>query len=220
VEQDSGARNLTNVPALVRVAIAGLVGVSAAIVQVVFGPNSAAPLVGWDALALTYVCLTWWRIWPLDAEQTARRATRHDPTRTVSYGLLLTAAVASLAAVGEVLFRATDSSGTLRILRVALGVGSVVVSWALVHTTFTLHYARTFYSDQGGGGIDFNQEEPPRYSDFAYLAFTIGMSFQVSDTPLTAAAIRRVALIHAMMSYLLGTVILAGTVNLIVGLGK
>jgi uncharacterized membrane protein len=180
----------------------------------------AAPLVGWDALALTYVCLTWWRIWPLDAEQTARRATRHDPTRSVSYTLLTAAALASLVAVGAVLFRASHSKGTAEILRVALGVGSVAVSWALVHTTFALHYTRSYYTEHGGCGVSFNQAEPPRYSDFAYLAFTIGMTFQVSDTPLTTTAVRRVALLHALISYLLGTTILAGTVNLIAGLSK
>jgi uncharacterized membrane protein len=217
---DHDARNLTNVPALARVAIAALAGVGAGVLQSLFGPRSAAPLVGWDALALTYVCLTWWRIWPLDAEQTARRATRHDPTRSVAYALLMLAALASLAAVGAVLFKATHSRGTTELLRVALGVGSVVVSWALVHTTFALHYARTYYSDHGGAGIDFNQGQPPSYSDFAYLAFTIGMTFQVSDTSLTTTAVRRIALFHALMSYLLGTAILAGTVNLIAGLSR
>jgi uncharacterized membrane protein len=217
---DSKVKSLTNVPALGRMAIGAVVGAAAAALQVRFGPRSAAPLVGWDALALTYVCLTWWRIWPLDAEQTRRRATRHDPTRTVAYSLLIAAALASLVAVGEVLFKATQSKGTAEILRVALGVGSVVISWAMVHTTFALHYARSYYSDHGGAGVDFNQEQPPSYSDFAYLAFTIGMSFQVSDTPLTTTAVRRIALFHAFLSYLLGTVILAATVNLIAGLSK
>jgi uncharacterized membrane protein len=217
---DEEGKSMTNVPALARVAVAAVAGAVAATLQALFGPPAVAPLVGWDALALTYVCLTWWRIWPLDAEQTARRATRHDPTRTISYTLLIVAALASLIAVGAVLFQATHSKGTAEILRVALGVGSVVVSWALVHTTFALHYARTYYSDHGGCGVDFNQSEPPRYTDFAYLAFTIGMSFQVSDTPLTTTDVRRVALFHGLLSFLLGTVILAGTVNLIAGLSR
>jgi uncharacterized membrane protein len=217
---DDEPMSLTNVPALGRVAIAVAAGAAAGTLLGIFGSASAAPLGGWDVLALTYVCLTWWRIWPLDAEETARRVTRHDPTRTVAYILLLAAAIASLAAVGAVLFQASHTKGETQILRVALGVGSVVVSWALVHTTFALHYARKYYNDQDGSGVDFNQQDPPRYSDFAYLAFTIGMSFQVSDTALTTSAIRRVALIHALMSYLLATVILAGTVNLIAGLSK
>jgi uncharacterized membrane protein len=212
-------RALTEVPALVRVAIGAVVGAVAATLQVIFGPTDAAPLVGWDALVLTYVILTWSRLWPLDAEQTARRAIRHDPTRVVAYTLLLTAALVSLVAVAVVLFGATRAKGSAELLRVALGVGSVALSWALVHTTFALRYARLYYRE-AGGGIDFNQPDAPRYTDFAYLAFTVGMTFQVSDTVLTNALVRRTALIHAMMSYLLGTVILASTVNLIAGLSK
>jgi uncharacterized membrane protein len=214
---DFDTKDLTHAPALVRVAIGAVVGVSAAAVDVIFGPTRAAPLIGWDALALTYACLTWWLICPLNAGQTARRATRHDPTRAVSYVLLLTAALASLLAVGLVLFGASRSGGTARGLRVALGVGSVVVSWTMVHTIYTLRYATTYYSDPSGG-VNFNQPSPPTYREFASVAFTIGMTFQVADTALTTTVIRRTAFFHALMSYSLATVILAATVNLIAGL--
>jgi uncharacterized membrane protein len=86
-----------------------------------------------------------------------------------------------------------------------------------VQTVFTSRYARLYYSHPAGG-IDFNQEAPPRYSDFAYLAFTVGMTFQVSDTDLQTSAVRATALRHALLSYLLGAVILATTINLISGL--
>lgn len=213
------ARNLTTAPALARIAVGAVAGLIASSLQVTFGPTSAAPLVGWDALTLTYILLTWSRIWPLDAEETSRRATRHDPTRLLSYSLLLTAAMASLVAVGVVLFQVSKSQGRTELLRVLLGVGSVVLSWALVHTTFTLHYARVYYTEPGGG-VQFTETELPRYTDFAYLAFTIGMTFQVSDTVLTSSRVRRTALIHALCSYVLGTAILASTVNLIAGLSK
>jgi uncharacterized membrane protein len=180
---------LTQAPALARVAIGAVVGVCAAVLDVIFGPTKAAPLVGWDALALSYLGLTWWLIWPLNAGQTARRATRHDPTRAVSYVLLLTAALASVLAFGFVLLGASRSSGTAEVLRVGLGIGSVVVSWAVVHSVYTLRYATTMYSDPSGG-INFNQTQPPCYRDFAYMAFTLGMTFQVSDTALTTSTIR------------------------------
>jgi uncharacterized membrane protein len=216
---DGNSMDLTNAPALVRVAIGAVVGVCAALLDVTFGPTKAAPLVGWDALALTYLGLTWWLLWPLNPGQTARRATRHDPTRAVSYVLLLTAALASVLAFGLVLFGASRSGGTTEVLRVALGVGSVVVSWAVVHSVYTLRYATTFYSDPSDG-INFNQTQPPCYKDFAYVSFTIGTTFQVSDTALTTSTIRRTALLHALTSYALATLILAATVNLIAGLGK
>ena len=83
---------------------------------------------------------------------------------------------------------------------------------------FTLRYAKLYYS--GGGGIDFNQPEPPAYVDFAYLAFTIGMAFQVSDSNLQTRKIRATALRHALLSYLLGVVIVGMTINLIMELSQ
>ena len=94
----------------------------------------------------------------------------------------------------------------------------MVLSWVLVHVVHTLTYARLYYTDEEGG-VDFNTPSPPRYSDFAYLAFIIGMTFQVSDTALQASRMRAVALRQALLSYLFGTVIIATTINLIVNLG-
>ena len=90
----------------------------------------------------------------------------------------------------------------------------MVASWATVHTVFTLRYARSYFRGSVGG-IDFNEKAPPTYLDFAYLLFTIGMTFQVSDTDLTAGAIRRVALAHALLSYLFGAVIVALSINVV-----
>ena len=217
-DAQSHGGGLTFAPALTRVAIGVAVGVCVGVGDVFFGPPMAAPLVGWDGLALTYLCLTWWLIWPLSPGQTALRATRHDPTQAVSYLLLTTAAMASLLAVGVVLFQAKRAGGVDdEIQRVGFGVASIVMSWAMVHTVYALRYATIHYSSSNGG-VDFNEPEPPSYRDFAYLAFTIGMTFQVSDTPLRNPIMRRTALLHALMAYALVTVILAATVNLIAGL--
>jgi uncharacterized membrane protein len=185
--------------------------------DLVLGPPRAAPLVGWDGLVLTYVVLTWWLIWPLNAGQTEHRATRYDPTRAVSYVLLMSAALASLVAVGAVLFEAGRSHGRGELGRVGFGIASVVLSWTIVHTVYTLRYATSHYSNPDGG-VDFNQRALPTYRDFAYLAFTVGMTFQVSDTALTNSNIRRTALLHALSAYALDTVIVASTVNLVAGL--
>jgi uncharacterized membrane protein len=102
-------------------------------------------------------------------------------------------------------------------VRVGLGVASVVLSWALVHTLYTLRYAALYYGEPAGG-IDFTSAEPPTYRDFAYLSFTIGMTFQVSDTPVQSPVMRRTVLRHALLSYLFGTGILATTINLVASL--
>jgi uncharacterized membrane protein len=178
-----------------------------------------ALLSGWDIATLAYLGLVWADVWRMSAEQTETRASVTDPARPVADLLLLVAAVASLVAVGFVLVRAGQAQGTEELLRIGLGLASVVLSWALVHTIFALRYASLYYHD-GDGGIDFNDPEPPSYGDFAYLAFTIGMTFQVSDTALRAAAIRRTALRHALLSYLFGTGILAATINLVASLSS
>ena len=98
-------------------------------------------------------------------------------------------------------------------------MASVVLAWAVVHTVFSLRYADLYYEGEPGG-IDFNEDDPPSYSDFAYLAWTIGMTFQVSDTDLKTQAIRRTALRHGLLSYMFGALIIATTINLIAGLGK
>jgi uncharacterized membrane protein len=99
----------------------------------------------------------------------------------------------------------------------AFGLISIAISWFTVHTIFTLRYALLYYQD-AEGGVNFNQDEPPCYRDFAYLALTLGMTFQVSDTNLQTTEIRATALRHALLSYLFGTVILAAAINLIAGL--
>ncbi len=88
-----------------------------------------------------------------------------------------------------------------------------------VHTVFTLKYARLYYTGIDGG-ISFNEDDPPRYTDFAYLAFTVGMTFQVSDTDVSDKGIRRTILRHMLLSYVFGAVIIAVTINLVAGLTK
>jgi len=179
----------------------------------------AAPLLGWIAAAAIFEIWTWWSILPLDADTTAADAVREDPTRVVADLACLLAAVASLVAVGVVLVEAGNAGSTTKLLEISLAIVSVVTSWLLVHTVFTLRYARHYYA-QDRGSVDFNQPAQPRYTDFAYLAFTIGMTFQVSDTDLKNSDIRGLALRHMLLSYLLGAVIVAVTINLVAGMIK
>ncbi|MEU2616059.1 DUF1345 domain-containing protein [Micromonospora sp. NPDC007271] len=198
----------------------GLVGaVCGGLVGVLMSP-ALGPLVGWDTAALAWLILVWRRLWRLDAAATARLALHEDPNRAVRDVLLLVACLVSLLAVG-VLLTATRPirSGVPLDLRGGLGVLSVVVSWFVVHTVFTARYARLYYGGRPGG-VDFHQSEPPCYADFAYLAFTVGATFQVSDTDLSSAELRRTVLRHMLLSYLFGAVIVATTVNLLAGLAK
>jgi uncharacterized membrane protein len=126
--------------------------------------------------------------------------------------------VASLGGVGYVV-AAGSRSGAEAIQAAILGILTVAASWFAVHTLFTVHYARLYYSDKPGG-INFHDPEPPRFRDFAYLAYTVGMTYQVSDTEIGLTSIRAKVLRHALLSYLFGAVVLAVTINLIAGLGS
>jgi uncharacterized membrane protein len=201
-----------------RLIVMVLVGVAAGALSGALGAWRYSALIGWDAAALTFSGWSWPVLAGMDADATEAHARSEDPTRPVTDALLLTASVASLVAVGVVLVAASSTPGADKGVLAGLGALSVAVSWLLVHTLFTLRYARIYHSR--GGGVDFNQEGPPRYVDFAYLAFTIGMTFQVSDTNLTSPAIRSTALRHALLSYLFGAVILATAVNFIVSLSN
>lgn len=192
---------------------------AAGAVAALLGAGRAAVLIGWDVLALVFCAWTWSTIWRLDASATASHANQEDPNRKQADLVLLGAALASLIAVGAVLFGAGHARGDTKYLQAALAVASVFVSWVLVHTVFTLRYAQLYYADPVGG-IDFNETDPPQYSDFAYLAFTVGMTFQVSDTDIQSKYIRRAALRHAWFSFPLGTVIIATSINLVSGLAK
>jgi uncharacterized membrane protein len=129
----------------------------------------------------------------------------------------LGAGTASLAAVGLALLGAGRAAGGLKAYLIGIGVLSVVLSWAVVHTVFTQRYARACYSPPAGG-IEFNEKDPPAYLDFAYLSCTIGVTFQGSDTSITVKPVRRIALRRALLSYLFGAVILAMAVNLVASL--
>jgi len=183
------------------------------------GAGRAAPLIGWDILAVVFCGWVWFTVWRLDAEATARHARQEEPSRDLADLVLLGAAVASLAAVGAVLVGAGSTGGNLEYFEAGLALISVFVSWTVIHTVFTLKYARLYYAGTPGG-IDFNESGAPDYADFAYLAFTIGMTFQVSDTNIGSKPIRRTALRHAWLSFPLGAVIIATVINLVSGLAK
>lgn len=214
-----------HVPARVRVFASAVIGVVAGIIAALVGHPRLAFLVGWDVTALVFCGWIWATVFPLDAKTTERLAEREDPGKRQADVLLLGASLASLVAVGVLLVQVGHAKGIAEGIYIGLGVVSVILSWCVVHTRFTLHYAHLYYSGQNGGvdfsgGADDAHAEAPAFLDFAYLAFTIGMTFQVSDTSLQTRAFRAAALQHALLSYLFGTVIIATTINFVAGLSK
>jgi uncharacterized membrane protein len=194
-----------------------IAGVAAAVITGFAASWRYAPLIGWDVSALTFSTLVWLAVGRMTADTTAAHTNREDPGRTVSDIIVIGASIASLGAVAVVLAQPDNVGQTEKNLAAALALVSLALSWATVHTLFGLRYARLYYAGSPGG-IDFNSTERPRYLDFAYVAFTIGMTFQISDTAISSSAIRATTLRHALLSYLFGAIILAAAINLVVGL--
>jgi uncharacterized membrane protein len=202
-----------------RLALASLgAGLVAGLVVAIAGEPQLLPIVAW--IVATSMVLAWvWRIiWPQDARGTKHLAELESESRTTDTAVLI-ASIVSLGAVVLAIIRSSEASNAGTTWSVLLSVVSVVLSWCLLNTVFALKYARLYYVDEDGG-IDFKQREPPAYSDFAYLAFTVGMAFQVGETEPETTAVRKVALGHALLSYVFGTCILAVAVNLVTNLGQ
>jgi len=174
----------------------------------------------WVARSLTVLLATWPVILRADGSLAPQLAAREDETADSTRALLVGANVASLLGAGYTLHLASQQSGAPRGLLIGTAVLTVVLSWAVINTVYTLRYADKHFRSQPGGiafGTDDDQQQPG-YRDFAYVAFTIGMCYQVSDTTLRDPGIRGTALGHALLSYVFGVVIVAGSVNLISGL--
>jgi uncharacterized membrane protein len=194
-------------------------GVAVGAVVAARGGGASSIVLGWAAASLVYVSWVWLLIARMDPEQTASHAAREDPVRGVAEVLILAASLASLAAVVMLLVDARSASDARGGVLAAMALGSVALSWLLIHTLFTLRYASQYFEGEAGG-IDFNTDEPPCYVDFAYVAFSLGMTFQISDTNLLSSAFRATALRHALLSYVFGTVVVATTINLAVNLSS
>jgi uncharacterized membrane protein len=200
-----------------RVIIGAAGGIAGAALSVSLGASWAmAALIASDIAAIVFVGWVWATIARADADATARIARSEDASRAAAEAILLGAGAASLIAVIFTLAQAGHQHAPARGLLTALSIASVALAWTSVHTVYLLRYARIYYSPPTGG-IDFHGERPD-YLDFAYLALTVGMTFQVSDTDITLKRVRRVALHHALLSYVFGTVIVAITVSSVAGL--
>ena len=152
-----------------------------------------------------------------DAPSTRARVEGRDGDAAWYDVVVITVGLASLAGVG-ILLVGGQAKGTAQVLDALVGVAAVAVGWLCVHTVYLLRYARVYYASPRPP-IDFNQDEDPTFSDFAYFSFNLGMAYQVSDTDLKTSAVRRVVLGHTLLAYLYGTIVIASTINLVAGIG-
>jgi uncharacterized membrane protein len=204
--------------ARLRLAIAAVLGAAAWLATPGELSSATRGLIGWDVGGLAMLALGL-SVTRGTHEATRKRAAARDPGRTFVWLIVLASSAISLFAATFVVHQAAAlPAGEGRVLLV-LCVTTVLVSWLLTHTAFTLRYAHLYYraGREEEGGLAFPGKQHPDDLDFAYFAFTIGMCFQVSDVTVTNRVVRRTALGHALLSFAYNTVVLALVVNLIVG---
>jgi uncharacterized membrane protein len=216
-DKQGAIRHKSSLSERARMAASALVALVVAVPAALLSPWQLSVLVGWDVAAIVFIGWTWLRVGRLDGEATRTHAQREDTGRDANRALMSLAAVASLAGVILALALGYRVHGALSGVLTATAISTVIVSWTLVHTLFTLRYADLYYGGDPGG-IDFNSETPPDFRDFAYVSFTVGMTYQIADTSVTDNRLRRVVLVHSLLSYLFGAVIIGLAINLLAGL--
>ncbi|MFD7619751.1 DUF1345 domain-containing protein [Streptomyces sp. NPDC059802] len=202
---------LSAVPRLVGAVIAGMV------VGVVIAVPANGPLgilAGIAAAETLFVLTGWIVLWPMDAATTHRNV-RREQFRPVVEELVVVAA--SLCGLVGIVVMLLAGHSDLSHAAAATALCGVFMAWASLHLMYATRYAYLYYLP-AEGGIDFNSPDRPRYVDFLYFSYNLGMTYQVSDTGVSSSTIRAVVLRHCLLSYVFGASILATTINLVVGI--
>jgi uncharacterized membrane protein len=183
-------------------------------------------MISWIAFSLTILTIDWIVFYTTPYKQIRKQAQVEDGARYIIFIVVLISTIASLLAVGSLLVQEDDAD---RVLHIAVAVPSMLCSWLLVHTIFTVRYAHLYYGDHKekentpARGLNFPDEEStvkdnPDFIDFAYFSFVLGMTFQVSDVQVTSRRLRRLVLMHSIISFGYNTVLVALTINTLAGL--
>lgn len=178
-------------------------------------------LIAWNCGTLLYVLLAAVMMVRSSHDHMRQRAALHDDGQLAILGVVVVAAIASLAAIAGELVLVTRLQGLTRILHVALAGFTLLSSWAFIQVMFALHYAHEYYATLVEGrrpALDFPGDERPDYGDFFYFAAIIGTSGQTADVSLVSKAMRRIGTVHCILAYLFNTTLLALLINIGAGL--
>lgn len=179
----------------------------------------------WCAFALSYVVTSWAVLISRKVEEIKKRAKEEDGSRVFVIAFTIIASFAAMVTV-ILLIISSPKDQPIEIPKIMLCFLSILLSWVLVHTILTFHYAHLYYDidktnkKQNREGLDFPSDTLPDYLDFAYFSFVIGMTFQVSDVAISDKTLRRLVLMHALISFVLNTFVVALTINFLAGLSK
>ena len=180
-------------------------------------------MIAWAAFALSFIVTSWIVFFMRTTTEIREHSREEDGSRLYVLLLILLTSFASLFTVLLLMLSGT-AKDTPQIIYIPVAISGMLFSWVMVHTIFSFHYAHLYYANDTNDptkhaeGLEFPKEKKPDYIDFAYFSFVLGMTFQVSDVDITSRSIRRVALLHGLLSFALNTFVVALTINLIAGL--
>ncbi len=180
-------------------------------------------MIGWDTFSLCMIIMSWITFSITSSRHIREQAKVQDSSRVLIFVTVLISTFAGFLAVLLLIMSKTEHKDTAA-LHTTVAVGGMLFAWFLVHTIFTFRYAHIFYGDDDedsskhAGGLKFPEDDKPDYIDFAYYSFVLGMTFQVSDVDITSKRLRRLSLLHSILSFIFNTVMIALTINIMAGL--
>ncbi|WP_428247133.1 DUF1345 domain-containing protein [Ferrovibrio sp.] len=216
---------LHTMPAAQRLLLAAALGLAAYLFPLASLDTGLRLISAWIAGSGAYLLLCWIAMQGVTPAALRRRAQALDGRGALVMLLIVAAAIASMAALGFLVLQKEQQQGAALALRLGLGVAGMVLAWLLIHVVFAMHYAHLFYGDDKAtqdpddmkGGLDFPGREKPDYGDFLYFSFVVGMTCQVSDVQVTGRHMRRLTLLHGILSFFFNTAILALSINMVAG---
>lgn len=168
-------------------------------------------------------------VWPLLQTPDARHMRIHAKRNDANRALLLTISVAVSLVVLVAVFSELAEKQAPQAITVTLIIATLMLAWLFSNMVYALHYAHVFYmqADSGEdgrrvdrGGLQFLDTREPNYWDFIYFSFTLGMTFQTSDTALASTQMRRIVTLHCLAAFVYNLGVLAFTINVLGGGGS
>jgi uncharacterized membrane protein len=214
-----GAHILRHGRAQIRFLISLCIGVTVAL----FAPiEDVIPrlLAGWNAGGWVYLTLIGIKMARAEAEGIKREADIERESRIAVLFIVTFGSIFALLALFVQLMALKSEHGYDRNISIAVSVLTIILSWLLIHTVFALFYAHEFHGESkgggrgSGGGLDFPDDPTPDYLDFLYFSFVVGITAQTSDVAVTSRAMRRVVMLHGILSFFFNTAVIALAVNL------
>lgn len=176
-------------------------------------------LLSWDCAVTLFLLMVYLWMSRLTPAELQSRYMEEDPSGPVILVVVIIAAFLSVLAIVEPLATLRHVAQSERIWRVALAAATLIDSWLVVQTMFTTHYADMFYSaPQENRPLLFPKTEMPTFWDFAYFSITIAAASQTADVSTTQTSIRRVVLVHEIISFAFNVAILGFAINITAGL--